>query len=66
MRHRGQLSSDGLEVDVDFVDGSDPVGDDLIDTAYQSKYGRYTGPVKSITSPLARSTTLRLVPHQPD
>ena len=52
--------------DVDFVDGSDPADDDLIDAAYQRKYGRYPGPVKSITSPTARSTTLKLVPHQPD
>jgi hypothetical protein len=64
--HRGQLSADGLEIDVDFVDGSDPAGDDLIDAAYHSKYGRYTGPVKSITSPTPRSTTLKLVPHQAD
>jgi hypothetical protein len=64
--HHGQLSADGLEIDVDFVDGSDPAGDDVIDAAYQRKYGRYAGPVKSIISPTARSTTLKLVPHQSD
>ena len=63
-RHRGQLIAGGA-ADVDFVDdGGDD--DDEIDAAYQRKYGRYPGPVRSITSPVARSTTLKLVPHQSD
>ena len=37
-----------------------------LDAAYRSKYSRYTGPVKSITSPTARSTTLKLIPHRDD
>ena len=65
VRHRGQLSAGGKEIDVDFV-GDDDVDDGLLDAAYQRKYGRYPGPVKSITSPTARSTTLKLVPHQAD
>jgi hypothetical protein len=40
--------------------------DDEIDAAYEAKYGRYPGPVKSITSDLARSTTLEILPHQAD
>jgi hypothetical protein len=66
VRHRGQLSTGRAATDVDFVAGSDPADDDAIDAAYQRKYRRYPGPVKSITSPAARSTTLKLVPHQPD
>ena len=66
LRHRGQLVAGYATTDVDFVDGSDPVDDDRIDAAYQRKYGRYAGPVKSITSPKARATTLKVVPHQPD
>ena len=66
VRHRGQLIARRDAADVDFVEGSDPADDDLIDAAYQRKYGRYSGPVKSITSPTARSTTLKLVPHQSD
>jgi hypothetical protein len=62
--HRGQVFAGRVVADVDFVDGGD-VDDDL-DAAYQRKYGRYPGPVKSITSPAARSTTLKLVPHQAD
>ena len=64
LRHRGQISADGTMIDVDFVDGGDV--DDELDAEYHRKYGRYPGPVKSITSPAARSTTLKLVPHQPD
>ena len=66
VRHRGQLigstvacarstSTSSTEVD-------DRGVDDEIDAAYQRKYGRYPGPVKSITSPTARSTTLKLDP----
>ena len=53
-------------VDVDFVDAVGDGVDDEIDAAYQRKYGRYRGPVASITSPAARSTTLKLIPRQPD
>ena len=65
VRHRGQLIAGGAEADVDFVDDGD-ADDDVIDAAYQRKYGRYPGPVRAITSPVARSTTLKLVPHQSD
>jgi hypothetical protein len=65
LHHRGQLSAGGVVADVDFVDGNRDIDDEL-DAGYQRKYGRYPGPVKSITSPAARSTTLKLVPHQAD
>ncbi len=65
LRHRGRIMAGGREVDVDFV-ASDRDVDDELDAEYQRKYGRYPGPVKSVTSPTARSTTLKLVPHQPD
>ena len=42
------------------VDGD--INDEL-DAAYRAKYGNYSGPVAAITSPLARSTTLKLVPR---
>ena len=63
--HHGQLGAGSTLIDVDFVDA---VGDadDEIDAAYQRKYGRYPGPVASITSPVARATTLKLVPRQPE
>ncbi len=65
VRHRGQLTADGKEIDVDVI-GEASVDEGQIDAAYERKYGRYPGPVRSITSPTARSTTLKLVPHQPD
>lgn len=65
-RHRGQLSAAGVVADVDFIASGDIDVDDQLDAEYARKYGRYPGPVKSITSPAARSTTLKLVPHQAD
>ena len=65
LRHRGQLSAGGVVLDVDFIDG-DHRGNDELDAEYQCKYGRYPGPVKAITSEAARSTTLKLAPHQAD
>ena len=64
-RHEGHISVGDLTKDVTFVDvdADDPVNDEL-DAAYRSKYRRYSGPVASITSPQARSTTLKLVPQQ--
>lgn len=64
-RHEGHISANGIEKDVTFVDidAGDAVNADL-DAAYQSKYRRYSGPVASITSPLARSTTLKVIPQQ--
>jgi len=62
-RHEGHVSAGGVEKDVGF----EPVGgglDDRLDAAYRSKYRRYSeNTLRAITSPQARSTTLRLVPH---
>ena len=63
-RPRGQLSAGGVVADVDFVVSAEV--DDALDREYARKYVRYPGPVKSITSPMARSTTLKLIPHQDD
>jgi hypothetical protein len=64
-RHEGHIIVDNLDKYVAFIDidADDPVNDAL-DAAYRSKYRRYTGPVASITSDLARSTTLKIVPQQ--
>lgn len=63
--HQGRISANGVEKDVSFVDvdADDPINADL-DSAYQSKYRRYSGPVASITSSLARSATLKVIPQQ--
>ena len=64
-RHEGHIIVDNLDKHVAFVDieADDPINDAL-DAAYRSKYRRYTGPVASITSELARSTTLKIIPQQ--
>lgn len=64
-QHAGHVSADGIEEDVTFldIDTDDPVQKDL-DSAYRSKYRRYSGPVDSITASLARSATLKIVPAQ--
>ena|SRR5579859_2423466 len=63
-RHEGHVSIGSVDRDIAFaeVDHADGI-EDRIDAAYRAKYGRYSGPVASITAAKARATTLRLVPQ---
>ncbi len=63
--HQGHITAGGVDKDVTFVDvdADDPINAEM-DAAYHTKYHRYSGPVASITSPLARSATLKLIPRQ--
>jgi hypothetical protein len=63
--HLGHISANGVEKDVTFVDidEGDAINAEL-DAAYHAKYRRYSGPVASITGPLARSATLKVIPQQ--
>ncbi|WNG86477.1 DUF2255 family protein [Mycobacterium sp. ITM-2016-00317] len=68
-RHEGHVSGGGVEADVDFL-GIGDVDDidhgalhNAVDAAYRSKYAKYRGPVAAITSPMARATTLKLLPQ---
>ena len=65
VRHEGHISAGGVEVDVDFhdVDGDENAIHDAVDAAYRVKYRQYPSPVVAITSPAARATTLKFVPH---
>jgi hypothetical protein len=63
VRHEGRIWAGGIEKDVVFEDSSDAIGDEL-DTLYQAKYRRYPSSVDHITSPAARSATLKIVPRQ--
>jgi hypothetical protein len=63
VRQQGHISADGVEADIEFVDIHVDDVHDALDAAYRRKYGQYPGPVAAITSPLARATTLKLVPH---
>ena len=44
-------------------DAGDAINADL-DAAYHAEYRRYSSPVASITSPLARSETLKVITRQ--
>jgi hypothetical protein len=62
VRHDGRIAASGMSKDVRFVDADGGVNDRL-DEAYRTKYRRYPPAiVDSITSRMARSATLKLVP----
>ena len=64
VRHEGHIRAGGVGKDVAFVDADHSI-DDQIDAAYRTKYRRYARSVTDrITSPGARSTTIKLVPSQ--
>lgn len=58
-RHEGLVRAAGVEKDVSLLDADHRI-DEEIDQEYRAKYGHYAASI--ITSPEARSTTLRLVP----
>ncbi len=61
--HEGRIGAGGVEKDVSFVDADHDL-DDVIDDEYRTKYGRYSeDTISRITSPEARSTTIKLVPR---
>ena len=61
-RHQGHISAGGVDQDVTFVETH--ADDDGIDAAYRAKYHRYAEDILDhITSPEARSTTLKLTPR---
>jgi hypothetical protein len=63
VRREGHIQAGSVDRDVAFADADHSL-DDEIDAAYRSKYRRYAKSITdSITSPGARSTTLRLVPR---
>lgn len=64
-RGAGRISSGGVERHVRFLG---PEGDveDAIDSAYRDKYGASSSATQRITAPLARDTTIRLTPADPD
>ncbi|HUL86193.1 MAG TPA: DUF2255 family protein [Actinomycetota bacterium] len=61
VRHAGHITAGGVDTDV-LVEEADHDLNDAIDEAYRRKYGRSSSAVDHITSPEARSTTIRLLP----
>lgn len=63
-RRQGHVSAGGVEKDVEFVDVADDSANQGVDAGYRTKYGRYADSyVTPMVSEPARSTTLKLVPH---
>jgi hypothetical protein len=63
-RHAGRIWAGGAEKDVTFVDDDNPEVNKQLDAAYHAKYHRrYPSSVDDINSPLARTATIKLVPH---
>jgi hypothetical protein len=64
VRHEGHIQAGGVDKDVTFVEEPDSNINDQIDAAYSTKYRRYAASIIShITSPEARSATIKLVPR---
>jgi hypothetical protein len=63
VRHEGHIQAGGVEKDVTFVE-ADPDINDQIDTAYRTKYRRYSASLLSqMVSAEARAATIKLVPR---
>jgi hypothetical protein len=61
-RHRGRISSGGVERDVVFHEAG-PGEYAEVDAAYRAKYGHYTSIVESVLTEQARASTLRVEPR---
>jgi hypothetical protein len=63
-RWEGHIRAGGVDKDVTFVEETDSDVNDQIDAAYLTKYRRYASIAKSMTTPLVRAATIKLVPRQ--
>ena len=62
--HEGHIRAGGVDKDVTFVEEADPNINEQIDAAYRTKYRPYAASIIShITSPEARSATIKLMPR---
>ena len=63
VRHEGRIWAGGVEKDVTFVNAEASLTDQ-IDAVYRAKYSHYpTQYVDHVTSPVARSATIKIVPR---
>lgn len=62
-RHEGHVRAGGVEKDVTFLEETDPGINDLIDTAYLTKYSRYPQYVAPMVTPEVKAATIKLVPR---
>jgi hypothetical protein len=64
VRHEGHIRAGGVEKDVTFVEETGSAINDQIDSAYRTKYRRYTANIiNSILTPQTRAATIKLVPR---
>jgi hypothetical protein len=62
-RHQGRIRAGGVEKEVKFVNESDPMINEQIDSAYRAKYGHYNAEyIDPMVGAEARATTFKLVP----
>jgi hypothetical protein len=63
-RHEGRIQAGGVEKDAAFIEESDPVVHERIDSAYREKYRRQPKEyVDACLTPQALSATIKLVPR---
>ena len=62
-RYEGHIRAGGVDKDVTFVEETDSDVNDQIDAAYTTKYRRYASIAKSMTTPVVRAATIKLVPR---
>ena len=62
-RHAGHIRAGGVEKEVTFVEETDPGINDLIDTAYLTKYSRYPQYVAPMVTSEVKAATIKLVPR---
>jgi hypothetical protein len=63
-KYAGHIRAGGVDKDVTFIEENDSNINDQIDVAYTTKYRRYARIAKSMTTPVVRATTIKLVPRQ--
>jgi hypothetical protein len=61
--YKGHVRAGGVDKDVTFVEETASDINDQIDAAYTTKYRRYANIAKSMTTPLVRAATIKLVPR---
>jgi hypothetical protein len=62
-RYEGHVRAGGEEKDVTFLEETDPGINDLIDTAYITKYSHYPQYVAPMVTPEVKAATIKLVPR---
>jgi hypothetical protein len=62
-RNEGHIRAGGVDKDVTFLEETDSDVNDQIDAAYTTKYRRYASIAKSMTTPVVRAATIKLVPR---